>query len=66
MYLYMNYLRKFCQFRRETRSRDKIIFDEANYKLYALAEASPAWEEEERALIDLKLLLGFIYKPSII
>ena len=38
-----------------------IIFDEANYKLYALAEASPAWEDEERALIDLKLLLGLFH-----
>ena len=43
--------------RRETRSREQIIFDEANYKLYQLAEASKSWEDTETSFIDLKLLL---------
>ena len=45
--------------RRETRSREKIIFDEANYKLYTIAEASPAWQEQESSFIDLRLLLDY-------
>ena len=43
--------------RRETRSRERIIFDECNYKLYQLAEASKSWEESEPSFIDLNLLL---------
>ena len=45
--------------RRETRSREEIIFDEAHYKLYDLAQGSEAWECQESALIDLANLLEY-------
>lgn len=43
--------------RRETRSRQTIVFDESNFHLYRLAQESAEWENEETALIDLQDLI---------
>ena len=44
--------------RRETRTRRQIIFDDANYYLYMLAQGSKEWEDmQEAAKIDLELIL---------
>ena len=43
--------------RRETRSRREILWDEANYHLYRLAQSSTEWAEEAAAKIFLEEIL---------
>lgn len=43
--------------RRETRTRATIIFDEANFHIYRLAQESEEWENHETAHIDVAQLL---------